>query len=322
MHKCSRIRVQPAIGRPPKRLTRHAATPDRAGRRPSSSKIVLTAAERRQDRSAGAETIWCGRRPEKARRWNCRAPVKARRLRSAQRASEGPGCAEHSVPSGRAGISGWKIGGTGCARRPVLSSPRSSCGVLTAARSTMLIEMSRPSWMISERSERESADREHRPAIDRLQRHRAVCQRRADVDDRPSVTRRHPAKRGHRAHAHLAQIRHLRPAPDLRGRPLGHGRAHRRHRHVHPDVARPSSLYPTPTPRLRRRPRPWASAARARPVRAPRPPRPLACDRRTGRSILRTRARPVRRWATPTAAVWRQPARLLGNNTPRLSLSC
>ena len=52
----------------------------------------------------------------------------------------------------RAGTSGWNIGGTGCARLPILLSAQSNCGVFTAGRCTIVRWILMPSCSSSERS--------------------------------------------------------------------------------------------------------------------------------------------------------------------------
>jgi hypothetical protein len=84
----------------------------------------------------------------------------------------------------------------------------------------------------------EALDRVLRPAVRRLERDAPVRERRADLNDRSAVARRHPPHRRHRP-PHVAEVRHLGRAPKLLGRDIEEPREDRGHRVVHPHVDRP-----------------------------------------------------------------------------------
>jgi hypothetical protein len=75
-----------------------------------------------------------------------------------------------------AATSGWKIGGSGCGALSMWLCAQSNWGVLNADSWTMVRRTAPPSCRGSQRSESE------KPRIARLQRHRAVGERRADLD--------------------------------------------------------------------------------------------------------------------------------------------
>ena len=83
-----------------------------------------------------------------------------------------------------------------------------------------------------------AADRKLGAAVDRLKRHRAISERRTNIDDGPMIALAHPLERGHHA-MNLAQIGHGGAARHFLGCQLGDRREDRRHGDIHPNIDRP-----------------------------------------------------------------------------------
>ncbi|BCI91289.1 hypothetical protein NIIDMKKI_64950 [Mycobacterium kansasii] len=81
----------------------------------------------------------------------------------------------------------------------------------------------------------ESVDRVFGPAVDGLQRNRAVAQRRPDLNDRAPIAGPHAAQRRHGA-PDEAQISHVRRATVFVGSDLVERGEHRSERHIDPYV--------------------------------------------------------------------------------------
>ena len=89
-----------------------------------------------------------------------------------------------------------------------------------------------------------ASDRRLGAAIDRLQRHRTIGKRRADVDNGAAIAHAHPLQRRHHA-VHLSEISDFRSALDLFRGQFGDGGKYRRHRDIHPDIDRPEFRFGT-----------------------------------------------------------------------------
>ena len=175
-----------------------------------------------------------------------------------------------------AATSGWYTGATAAAARGSRVRTHVNCGVFSAGQlhhrhpdAAALVQQ------LGAQRVGEARDGELGGAVRRLQRDRAVGERRADLHDHPAVARPHAPQGGERP-VHAAEVRDLGDAADLGGRSRGRSAKTGGHRAVDPHVDRPE-LAPRHAPR---RPRPHPRRATSRGSTSARCRRRAATSRR------------------------------------------